>query len=184
MTADLSTPKSGMRRSQKVALVLLGTAGVVGVAAIWDGWNRRTETQSAVPAPAPVSVDREYANNEYVPGVGYYHAPYHAWFPQPYNYYDPNHGYFAGGLWQAVPWMLALSRSQPTGAAVASALAAQKAQEAQQAQQRGRTSGFSSGGYYGSHFGSPGSGSGTAPSSSHPSIMRGGFGSSGHPAGS
>lgn len=178
---------AGRRRSTKVALVLLGTAGVVGIATALDAWRKASrDDEPAVPSEPPVPIDtqRQYANNEYLPGVGYYHAPYHAWYPYPYNYHDPSRGYFAGGLWQALPWMLALNRSQPNPSAVTSALAARQKYEDQQRQQ-GATSQFSGTG------GSGGRGwfSSSRPSSSpasrpSPPIIRGGFGSSSHPAGS
>jgi hypothetical protein len=173
-----------MRRSHQVALVLLGTAGVVGLALVYDGWRTSSNANdpaaaNAAPPPVPVSGDRMYANNEYIPGIGYYHAPYHAWFPHPYNYYDPVQGYFAGGLWRAMPWVATLSPSQPSSAAVAAALAAQRRQEEQRQQARsslGGRSGFS-GGWF-----SSARPAGSAPSA-HPSIIRGGFGSFGHSSG-
>lgn len=180
MSATESPVSGGMRRSHRVALVLLGTAGVVGLAAIWDSARRSAAENAAAPAPAPVPIgeDRVYANNDYIPGIGYYHAPYHAWFPHPFNYYDSNRGYFAGGLWQAAPWIAALAQSQPSPAAVSAALAARRAQEQQQQAQA--RSGFSGGGYRGSGFSSHP----TSAPSSRPSIIRGGFGGSAHPSGS
>jgi hypothetical protein len=161
-------------------LVLLGTAGVVGLATAYDAWRKAFVNAdggaAATPAVPPVVADRAYANDDYIPGVGYYHAPYHGWFPFPFNYHDPARGYYAGGFWQAAPWLLALNRSQPSEAAVASALAARRASSSPAPAARapgifgGTGSGFSSG-----HA------SGTAPA---PSIIRGGFGSSGHFSGS
>jgi len=50
--------------------------------------------------PPPLSADAVYTNNFYVPGVGYYHAPFRAWFPLPYNHFDPQtQRYFYGGQW-------------------------------------------------------------------------------------
>lgn len=43
--------------------------------------------------------DQSVTNNTYVAGRGYYHAPYHAWYEYPYNYYRPGYGYYYGGLW-------------------------------------------------------------------------------------
>ena len=39
--------------------------------------------------PPPLSSDAVYTNNCYVPGVGYYHAPFRAWYSLPYNHFDP-----------------------------------------------------------------------------------------------
>lgn len=36
-------------------------------------------------------------NNTYLEGQGYWHAPFHAWYPFPYNDYRPGLGYYAGG---------------------------------------------------------------------------------------
>lgn len=189
------TPADGRRRSTKVALVLLGTVGVVGGVVAWDAWQRAREDDiAAMPleAPKPVAADRDYNNNDFTPGVGYYHAPYHAWYPYPYNHYDPARGYFAGGLWHTVPLVVAMMNSRPNADAV---LAAQRLQQAQLAQQnqpaRQGSSSFSSGSYfntrrtapsYSSRPASPPTASkpSTTPSSSpKPTIQRGGFGSSG-----
>ena len=190
----MNTPRSPraeeprMRRSTKVALVLLGTAGAIGVVTAIDAWKRVRENDDAVagapqPPPTPVSADRTYSNNEYIPGVGYYHAPFFSWYPWPWNFHDPARGYFSGGLWRTAPLLPDRERSSPSAAAVTAALAAQQAMLARQAQQRPSTSGFFSGGSRpgsGSWFGGrPGGTSGSAPSSK-PGIQRGGFGSSSH----
>ena len=44
-----------MRRSAKVALVLLGTTGVVGVAAAIDAWRKSREQEEPAPAPQPTT---------------------------------------------------------------------------------------------------------------------------------
>lgn len=90
MSASDQTPPSvaAERRSKQIALVLLGTMGVVGGAAVWEAWQRAglennpTVTQPEAPA-APLAADRDYPNNDFTPGVGYYHAPYRSWFPFP-----------------------------------------------------------------------------------------------------
>ena len=52
----------------------------------------------------PVSAQNVYTNNYFIPGVGYYHAPFRAWYPYPYNYFDPRSGnYFYGGQWGLRP---------------------------------------------------------------------------------
>ena len=185
------------RRSGRVALVLLGTAGAITAATAIHAWlaSRQDDgDQASVPAAPPVTTAQSYANNEFIPGAGYYHAPYHAWFPYPFNYHDPARGYYAGGLWQAAPFALAMLRSQPSNEAVTAALAAQRARDQTQ-QQRYQGSGgfsrFSSGGSPSSRSAptatpssKPGSSSSrpAAPSSvSH--VSRGGFGSSGHSSG-
>jgi hypothetical protein len=42
-------------------------------------------------------------NNTYVAGQGYWHAPYRAWYPYPYDYYRPGFGFFHGGLYSPAP---------------------------------------------------------------------------------
>ena len=94
-------PVAAERRSKQIALVLLGTMGVVGGAAVWEAWqragleNNSTVTQPETPA-APLAADRDYPNNDFTPGVGYYHAPYRSWFPFPFNHHDPSRGFFGG----------------------------------------------------------------------------------------
>ena len=89
------------RRSKHVALVLLGTMGVVGGVVVWDAWQRAgggenpTATQPDVPT-TPIAADRDYQNNDFTPGAGYYHAPYRSWFPFPFNHYDASRGFFGG----------------------------------------------------------------------------------------
>lgn len=55
-----------------------------------------------------------YTNNHYHPGLGYYHAPYHAWYPFPYNYYSAARGYYHGDRWTADPHQSEIKASQPT----------------------------------------------------------------------
>jgi hypothetical protein len=185
------------RRSSKVALVLLGTAGVVAVAAGVDAWQKSRDAEAPVPAPQPsgpqLSTAQTYSNNDYIPGVGYYHAPFFGWYPFPYNHYDPTRGYYAGGLWQAAPFVLAMMSSRPSHDAVTAALAAQRARqlaEQQQQQQWRSNSGFwnsfrSGGGSSGARSFSPRTNPApsSTPSSGSHSIQRGGFGSSGHSSG-
>jgi hypothetical protein len=153
MSASLQSPgpDSG-RRSKQVALVLLGTMGVVGGVVVWDAWRRAApdefpsstlpEAPSATATPvAPVEANRTYQNNDFVPGAGYYHAPYHSWFPFPFNHHDPARGYFAGGLWQAAPFAADLLSSRPSPAGFANARAAQQSYEQAQRARAG-TSGF------------------------------------------
>jgi len=179
------SPAATDRRSKQVALVLLGTMGVVGGAVIWDAWQRAqpddpAATEQPEASAPPVAADRTYRNNEFIPGVGYYHAPYRAWFPHPYNFHDPARGYFGGGLWQAAPFLANILSSQPNPAAVPRALAAQQ-RHAEEQRTRGTTTQFAPqrrSTPAGSSFTSrPSSSPSSSPSK--PTIQRGGFGSSG-----
>ncbi len=197
MNAWPAGPDDGSRRrSRNIALVFIGAVTVAGGLAAWEAWQRAQASSARQPSPQPaappVSADQVYTNNAFIPGVGYYHAPYHAWFPHPFNYYDPVRGYYAGGLWQAAPFLVSLLNSRPSNDAVATALATQRLREDLQRkqQQQAQSSTGSSGGMFfrGSGFGGSGFSS-TAPGGSTPtgsgggsSISRGGFGSSAHGA--
>ncbi len=181
------------RRSKQVALVLLGTMGVVCGVVAWDAWRRAgreadaASTQPEAPSE-PVAADRTYQNNEFVPGVGYYHAPYHSWYPFPFNHHDPARGYFAGGLWQAVPFAAGMLSSRPSAGAVSSSLVAQQRHDQEQRARAG-TAGFAGqrrspvgGSFFSSRPASPPAARPSSPPASSPSkptIQRGGFGSSG-----
>ncbi len=97
-----------MRRSKEIVLVLSAmAAGTIGC--------RQSE-------PAlRLSTENVYTNNHYVPGAGYYHAPYHAWFPFPYNAYMPGRGYYHGGNYNTFPDERNVTASQPTVGAVSRA---------------------------------------------------------------
>ena len=55
-------------------------------------------------------------NNTYVASHGYWHAPYHNWYPYPYNYFDPARGYFHGGQWSPAPHESTITASRPLAA--------------------------------------------------------------------
>ena len=63
----------------------------------------------------PVTASSVYTNNYYLPGVGYYHAPYRAWYSLPYNHFDPRtQRYFQGGQWAPTPHQSITNISPPT----------------------------------------------------------------------
>jgi hypothetical protein len=95
-----------MKRSRSVKLVLLG--GLLAGCGPTDG-NRK-----------PISTSLVYTNNDYVPGAGYYHAPFRKWYSQPYNHYDPAmKQYFFDGHWSPTPHESITNISSPTAEAVA-----------------------------------------------------------------
>ena len=68
--------------------------------------------------PPPLSADNVYTNNYYVAGVGYYHAPFRAWYSLPYNHYDPQtRRYFYGGQWSEAACQSIINISSPPAAA-------------------------------------------------------------------
>ena len=92
-----------MKQSRSVRRVLLGglTAGALLAA--------------AEPRVTPESY---YTNDYFLPGAGYYHAPFRGFFPQPYNHYDATRQqYFFGGQWAAEPHRSIVNISAPTAQA-------------------------------------------------------------------
>ena len=61
------------KRSKRIRLILL------------SGISAGALTGCLPEGKSPLSTDNGYANNYFVPGAGYYHAPFCAWFPLPYN---------------------------------------------------------------------------------------------------
>ena len=89
-----------MKRSTAVALVLSG--------AILGGCSRREEQLKAAARDSQV-----VTNDTYIEGRGYYHAPFHAWYPFPYNFYSPGIGYYRGGSYHAQPDLVVPKPSYP-----------------------------------------------------------------------
>ncbi|MCU0785245.1 MAG: hypothetical protein MUF81_14580 [Verrucomicrobia bacterium] len=101
-----------MKRSRSIRLVLIG------------GLSAGALTTSCGPESARVSADNVYTNNYYVPGIGYYHAPFRAWYAFPYNHRDPRTGrYFYGGQWGESPFQNITNISAPMPAAAQQAQA-------------------------------------------------------------
>ncbi len=124
-----------MKRSASVRRILLGGLSAGALAA------------SAAAAEPRVSPESYYTNDYHLPGVGYYHAPFRAFYPQPYNHYDPARKmYFYGGQWGPAPHRSIINISNPTAEAA-------RAAESMRTDTRGssgvRRSGFGSTG--GSH---------------------------------
>jgi hypothetical protein len=71
-----------------------------------------------------ISPETYYANDHFIPGAGYYHAPFRAFFPLAYNHYDPaRKQYFFGGQWGAAAHRSIVNVSAPTPEAAAAAQA-------------------------------------------------------------
>lgn len=59
------------------------------------------------------------ANDHRIQGVGYYHAPFRDFFPQPYNAYDTSRKqYYFGGRWGEQPHQSIVNVSAPTPQAI------------------------------------------------------------------
>lgn len=92
-----------MKRSRSVRRMLLGSFSAGAIAA------------SAAAAEARVTPESYYTNDYFLPGAGYYHAPFRGFFPQPYNHYDATRKmYFHGGAWSAEPHRSIVNISAPT----------------------------------------------------------------------
>jgi hypothetical protein len=119
-----------VKRSKRIRLILLG------------GLSSAALT-SCDPKPA-ISAQNFYTNNFYVPGAGYYHAPFRNWYSLPYNHFDvQKQGYFYGGMWGPRPFESITNISSPLPEAVA--LAGNTRTDIQ----RGGFGGYSSGHYWG-----------------------------------
>ena len=93
-----------MKRSRSIRLVLIG--GVTAGALTSCGPGHR---------PPPVTAANVYTNNYYVQGVGYYHAPFRAFYQIPYNFFEPkSQKYFFGGQWATAPHQSITNISPPT----------------------------------------------------------------------
>jgi hypothetical protein len=101
-----------VKRSRKIRLVLLGSVSLGALAA----------AAGASAGEPPVNPNNVYANDYFLPGVGHYHAPFRAFYPQPYNFYDPARKlFFAGGQWLPAPHRSIVNLSTPTSDAVRAA---------------------------------------------------------------
>jgi hypothetical protein len=87
--------------SREVFTPLLVAAGVFGLplAIGLSGCSPRHEVPPGAPPPT-VNAGTVYPNNYFLSGTGYYHAPYRAWFPLPFNSYDGSRGWYRGGRWR------------------------------------------------------------------------------------
>ncbi len=94
-----------MKRSKSIRLFLLGSLSTVAL----TGCEQKPS----------VSTQNFYTNNFYVPGTGYYHAPFRNWYALPYNHFDTQKRlYFYGGQWGAQPCASITNISAPTPEAV------------------------------------------------------------------
>lgn len=189
-----------MRKPQNIILGIVGAA-VAGGAVIsgLSGPSRVYRSSSPRPteswgtsfnAASQTLPDREYQNDEYIPSVGYYHAPNHAFYPYRWNYHDSARGYYHGGVWTAAALAASMLSSRPTPEELSrarEALARQRQQQQQANSSSSSRSGgssfhYSGGSSYGRSSWSGGS-SGSSGSSSHVSsgshTSFGGFGSHG-----
>ena len=73
----------------------------------------------------PLTSDNVYTNDYYVPGAGYYHAPFRGWFEYPYNHFDQQRQqFYFGGRWAPSAYESITNVSSPTPQAASAAEAA------------------------------------------------------------
>ncbi len=123
-----------MKRSKRIRLILLGGLSVGAL----TGCEQKPS----------LSAENVYTNNFYIPGAGYYHAPFRNWYSLPYNHFDAQKNlYFYGGQWGAQPFESITNISSPTPQA------AQSAQNSRTDISRGGFGGFGGGHYFGGSWG-------------------------------
>jgi hypothetical protein len=91
-----------MKRSTCITLVLSGTLS----SSLLNGCDAGSPSLEAEDGPV-------LTNNTYQTGRGYWHAPYHAWYPHPYNDYQPGLGYYHGGSYSPSPELSSIQASRP-----------------------------------------------------------------------
>ena len=94
-----------MKKSTAVTLIISG--------ALAAGCNDRNWGYNSGYYGGGYGTNQVITNNTYVQGYGYWHAPYHDWFPYPYNYYRPGYGYFHGGFYSEEPQRSLVTSSSP-----------------------------------------------------------------------
>lgn len=106
-----------MKRTRQLRLVLLGGGLAAGTTTACSPDKDREEPR--------VSATSYYPNDHHIPGAGYYHAPFRAFFQYRYNHYDAaTSRYFYGGQWGPVAFQSPINLSTPTPEAAAAAEAA------------------------------------------------------------
>jgi hypothetical protein len=119
MSDPPTTGKPARKRSGCITLLLAGTVMSVCGFGIYSCVKDDDEVRDE--EVGYVNPGHAYHNNHFIPGVGYYHAPFGAWFPRPYNEHVPGRGYFHGGQWNSSPNASGLTSSVPAAGAVSSA---------------------------------------------------------------
>jgi len=112
-----------MMKPANIILTLVGTA-VVGGTAIHalrpssrpdDDWGSTSQPSSGRRVPS----NPTYPNDYFVKGLGYYHAPFHAFYPNRFNFHDDAQGYYYGGSWHPAASTSTITTSSPSPEALA-----------------------------------------------------------------
>lgn len=74
-----------------------------------------TACAATAQAATRVTPESYYTNDDQIPGAGYYHAPFRAFYAHPYNHYDASRKmYFYGGQWGPAAHRSIVNISAPT----------------------------------------------------------------------
>jgi hypothetical protein len=120
-----------LKRSKNIRLILIG------------GISAGALSGCSPTGPALITTSNVYTNDYFVPGAGYYHAPFRGWFALRYNQFDPQkRQYYFGGQWASSPNESIINISSPTPGAVS------QAQAVRTDVTRGGFGGTASGGYF------------------------------------
>lgn len=106
-------PPSRPKLSSGCVTIGIVAALVVGVPVLWSACDDDDDD--------PVNGHTTYVNNHYIPGVGYYHAPFMSFFPYRYNDFTPGRGYYYGGSYHQTADTTPVTSSRPSASAVTSA---------------------------------------------------------------
>src|SRR6266446_4027885 len=91
-----------------IIIVVLFIAVVVCLGLLSPVFRRRRFAKMSAVKPGV-----EYPNNHHVMGVGYYHAASQRWFPNPWNEYREDRGYYWNGTWNTTPDQRMVLKSSP-----------------------------------------------------------------------
>ncbi|OAI56206.1 hypothetical protein AYO49_00965 [Verrucomicrobiaceae bacterium SCGC AG-212-N21] len=80
-------------------IFIIGWVVFVAGIIVWGRCKQRRLLES-MRAVAP---GHEYENNEYIIGVGYFHATACKWYPHAWNEFDEGRGYYWDGTWHEDP---------------------------------------------------------------------------------
>lgn len=108
-------PKPKQKRSGCVTLLLVGT--VVSICS-FGIYSCAKDDEVRDDEVTEIENGRSYPNNHYVPGVGYYHAPFGGFFPNQYNQYDASRGFYSNGHWGSTPDKSSVTSSVPSAETV------------------------------------------------------------------
>jgi hypothetical protein len=109
-------------RSQAITLLFAGTmvTSVMINGCYYDELQPPPPGNSRIVQARQLRDGDDQDNNTYVPGFGYYHSAFHAWYPYPFNWYYPDYGYYYGGGWNDAPFKGPVPpRSRPSGESLA-----------------------------------------------------------------